>query len=128
MQAPTKADRYYTVAKQEVPTISPRPPTMPIKDDARTGDWVLYHPLYSDGETQQVKVLQYENKTTGDRLVSTLVKMFRGGFDLATRYKHHSPEEALREAEKAGVENLSLQEMRSKGLVMDHKQWLRVGF
>lgn len=73
-----------------------------------------------------MKVLHYDEKTFGDRLVSNLVKLFRGGFDLVTGYKHHSPEEALKEAKKAGVENLSLEQMRAKGLVMDPNQWMRV--
>ena len=81
--------------------------------------------MYGDGETAQVKVLSYENKTFGDKLVASLVKLFRGGFDLVTRYKHHSPEQALKEAEKAGVKHLSLEQMREKGLVMDPNQWLK---
>lgn len=73
-----------------------------------------------------VQVVHHEAKNVSDRFARSLVKMARYGFDLVTGYKHASPDAALKTAAARGQTNLSLEEMRKMGLVMDPKQWLSV--
>jgi len=84
----------------------------------------MYHPVYSEEEVKSVKVVRHVPKIFADRLAARLVKTFRYGFDLVTGYKHSSPEAALQQAAKEGKKNLTLEEMRKSGLVMDPNQWL----
>lgn len=41
------------------------------------GDWVLFHPVYTQDELKAVRVLQHERKTTGDKVASLFVAALR---------------------------------------------------
>ncbi|KAG8955889.1 hypothetical protein FRC04_006336 [Tulasnella sp. 424] len=99
----------------------PKDTLMPTKSDdtsaltSITGDWVLFHPVYTPEEVNAVKVLQHERKTVGDKVASVCVAILRYGFDVLTRYKHK---------EIPAGSNMSVQELRAKGYSMDVHQWL----
>ncbi|KAG9019876.1 hypothetical protein FRB90_000006 [Tulasnella sp. 427] len=94
---------------------------IPVKSDntsaltSVTGDWVLFHPVYTPEEVNAVKVLQHERKTISDKIASACVAVLRYGFDVLSQYKHKDI--------PAGS-NMSLQELRAKGYSMDDHKWL----
>lgn len=76
-----------------------------------------------------MKVVHFENKTLSDKFASALVKLFRKGFDIVTGYKHVDVQEALKKFEQeTGKKDMSLKEMRERGLVMTPEQWLAVSY
>ncbi|KAK4695069.1 ubiquinol oxidase, partial [Phenoliferia sp. Uapishka_3] len=87
-------------------------------------DWVVNHPVYKSTELDAVKVVRHERKTISDKVASSLVSTSRKMFDLVTRYKHASPEEARKVMEKEGLTELPLAELRRRGFVMDVPQWM----
>ncbi|KAG2155775.1 AOX, alternative oxidase mitochondrial precursor [Suillus bovinus] len=91
------------------PDVSTSPPTIV------RGDWVLFHPVYSQEELKAVEVLQAEAKTIPDKIAYYLVKFTRWGFDVVSGYKH-KPIPAGRE--------MSLEELRKGGYILDDKAWL----
>ncbi|KAG9042003.1 hypothetical protein FS837_011456 [Tulasnella sp. UAMH 9824] len=99
----------------------PKDNLMPTKTDNSdalsniTGDWVLFHPVYTAEEVNAVKVLQRERKTIGDKIAAGCVRVLRFGFDILSRYKHR---------EIPAGSNMSLQELRAKGYSMDDSRWL----
>ncbi|KAG2151385.1 AOX, alternative oxidase mitochondrial precursor [Suillus clintonianus] len=79
------------------------------------GDWVLFHPVYSQEEIKAVEVLQREAKTISDKFAYNLVKLTRWGFDLASGYKHKPiPADS----------KMSLEELKKGGYILDEKAWL----
>ncbi|KAG2039605.1 AOX, alternative oxidase mitochondrial precursor [Suillus americanus] len=79
------------------------------------GDWVLFHPVYSQEEIKAVEVLQREAKTISDKIACNLVKLTRWGFDLVSGYKHKPiPADS----------KMSLEELRKGGYILDEKAWL----
>ncbi|EKM49507.1 uncharacterized protein PHACADRAFT_131107 [Phanerochaete carnosa HHB-10118-sp] len=80
------------------------------------GDWVLFHPVYSDGELKAVKVIHREPTTLPDKIARTLVTTTRRCFDWVSGYKEKSEPPAL---------NLSLEELRKQGYAMTDHQWLQ---
>ncbi|KAG8908407.1 hypothetical protein FRB99_006612 [Tulasnella sp. 403] len=80
-----------------------------------TGDWVLFHPVYTAEETASVQVLEHKAKTVSDRLAGVFVRLLRFGFDLLSGYRHK---------ELPPNHNMSLQELRAKGYSMDEHRWL----
>lgn len=80
-----------------------------------TGDWVLFHPVYTKEEMDSVKVITRESRTISDRAASGLVRLLRFGFDLLSGYRHK---------EIPPNTSMTLQELREKGYVMDQHQWL----
>ncbi|KZT40661.1 AOX, alternative oxidase mitochondrial precursor [Sistotremastrum suecicum HHB10207 ss-3] len=79
------------------------------------GDWVLFHPVYSPEELKAIEVVHRDATTFADKLAATMVMIARRGFDLVSRYKH-KPIPANH--------NMSLEELRKGGYVMDESQWL----
>ncbi|EGN92138.1 AOX, alternative oxidase mitochondrial precursor [Serpula lacrymans var. lacrymans S7.3] len=80
------------------------------------GDWVLFHPVYSEEELKSVEVLHREAKTISDKFACNLVKITRWGFDLASGYKHKPiPPNS----------NLTLEELKKGGYILDERGWLR---
>ncbi|KAH7921910.1 alternative oxidase [Leucogyrophana mollusca] len=79
------------------------------------GDWVLFHPVYSQEEIKAVEVLHRDAKTISDKFASSLVKLARWGFDFVSGYKHKSiPPNS----------NMSLEELKKGGYVLTEKAWL----
>lgn len=79
------------------------------------GDWVLFHPVYSQEELKAVEVMQKEAKTLSDKMACNLVKLARWGFDLVSGYKHKPiPADS----------NMSVEELRKGGYILDEKAWL----
>lgn len=79
------------------------------------GDWVLFHPVYSQEEIKAVEVLQREAKTVSDKIACNLVKLTRWGFDLVSGYKHKPiPADS----------KMSLEELKKGGYILDEKAWL----
>ncbi|KAG1772293.1 AOX, alternative oxidase mitochondrial precursor [Suillus occidentalis] len=89
------------------------------------GDWVLFHPVYSQEEIKAVEVLQREAKTISDKIAYNLVKVdkyrasthvyVRWGFDLVSGYKHRPiPADS----------KMSLEELKKGGYILDEKAWL----
>ncbi|KAM0747600.1 alternative oxidase [Meredithblackwellia eburnea MCA 4105] len=99
-------------------------PGVPNKNSRPWSDWVLHHPVYTQEQVDAVKVVRHKRTTISDKLASFMVAISRKGFDLITGYKHSSPEEAREAMEKEGVTELSLQELRKRGFVMDVPQWM----
>jgi len=79
------------------------------------GDWVLFHPVYTQEELRAVEVLHRDAKTLSDKFASGLVKFSRYMFDLVSRYKH---------AATPPDQKLSLEELRKGGYLLDHHAWL----
>ncbi|KZP33528.1 alternative oxidase [Athelia psychrophila] len=80
------------------------------------GDWVLFHPVYTQEELKAVEVKHREAKSFSDKLAATLVKLTRFGFDFVSRYKHK---------EIPPNSTMTLQELRDGGYVLDENAWLK---
>ncbi|KAH8114645.1 alternative oxidase [Phellopilus nigrolimitatus] len=81
-----------------------------------TGDWVLFHPVYTKDEMKVVTpVVHRDERKFSDKYASLLVKIMRTGFDLVSGYKHK---------EIPAGSTMSLEELRKKGYVMTEKGWL----
>ncbi|KAG8767585.1 hypothetical protein FRC12_006160 [Ceratobasidium sp. 428] len=80
-----------------------------------TGDWVLFHPVYTDAELNSVTVFHRAPETTGDRIALGLVKLARWGFDLFSGYKYKPIPPGS---------NMSLAELRKGGYIMTESEWL----
>ena len=101
------------------------------------GDWVLFHPVYTQEELKAVevrrsfhhtlpscfltfsKVLHREAKTVSDKLAYGLVRLARRIFDLVSGYKH---------VQIAPDEKMTVQQLRKAGYLLDDRQWLNVRF
>ncbi|KZV71752.1 alternative oxidase [Peniophora sp. CONT] len=84
--------------------------------DEFKGDWVLFHPVYSPEELHAVTVLKRDAKTWQDKLASGFVAFTRKSFDFVSGYKHRDiPPDS----------NMSVEELRKKGYLMDESQWLQ---
>jgi hypothetical protein len=88
--------------------------TVPAPEMVR-GDWVLFHPVYSQAELKAVEVLHREAKTVSDKLAYSLVKFARTMFDFVSRYKH---------VEKPPARGMTIAELRKAGYLLSEKQWL----
>ncbi|RDB17903.1 Alternative oxidase, mitochondrial [Hypsizygus marmoreus] len=79
------------------------------------GDWVLFHPVYTQDELKAVQVLHHEAKTVSDKMAAGLVKLARAMFDFVSGYKHKTipPDEKM-----------TLQELRNAGYLLDDRAWL----
>ncbi|KZW03346.1 mitochondrial alternative oxidase [Exidia glandulosa HHB12029] len=93
---------------------APRSETKP-QNDVPTGDWVLFHPAYSDAEMKAVKVVRHERRTLSDKVASMFVYTLRKGFDIVSLYRHK---------EIPANSTMSLQELRTGGYSMDPHAWL----
>ncbi|KAF8575443.1 alternative oxidase [Ramaria rubella] len=80
------------------------------------GDWVLFHPVYTEEELRSVAVLHRDAKTLSDKFALLFVKTLRAGFDLVSRYKHKPIPKSAK--------NMTTEELRKAGYVMDDHQWL----
>jgi len=80
------------------------------------GDWVLFHPVYTPEELKAVEVLHRDATCFSDKVAVGLVRLSRWGYDLVTRYKHKKLPPG---------ENMSLEQLRKEGYVLDEKQWLQ---
>ncbi|KAJ4482212.1 mitochondrial alternative oxidase [Lentinula aciculospora] len=80
------------------------------------GDWVLFHPVYTPEELKAVEVLHREATCFSDKLAVNLVKLCRWGYDFVSGYKH--------KVIPPGA-NMTLQQLRKEGYVLDEKQWLQ---
>ncbi|KAF9267515.1 mitochondrial alternative oxidase [Marasmius fiardii PR-910] len=80
-----------------------------------TGDWVLFHPVYSPEELKAVEVLHRDATCFSDRMAANLVKLSRWGYDFVTGYKHKTI--------PPGKE-MTLAELRKEGYLLDDKAWL----
>ncbi|KAF9013460.1 alternative oxidase [Cyathus striatus] len=79
------------------------------------GDWVLFHPVYTQDELKAVQVLHRESMTFSDKLAYGLVKFARTMFDLVSGYKH---------VERPPAPGMSLEGLRKAGYMLSDKQWL----
>nr|ABN09948.3 mitochondrial alternative oxidase [Moniliophthora perniciosa]AEL23664.1 mitochondrial alternative oxidase [Moniliophthora perniciosa] len=84
-------------------------------DAVVTGDWVLFHPVYSPEELKVVEVLHREATCLSDRVAAGLVGLCRWGYDFVTRYKHKTIPPG---------KNMTLAELRKEGYLLDDKAWL----
>lgn len=80
------------------------------------GDWVLFHPVYSNSEIKAVEVLHRGPETLADKFAATLVKISRKCFDIVSGYKHRPL--------PPNFKDMSLQELRQGGYILDESQWL----
>ncbi|KAG9125744.1 hypothetical protein FRC07_006403 [Ceratobasidium sp. 392] len=80
-----------------------------------TGDWVLFHPVYTDAELKSVTVFHRAPETAGDKIALGLVKLCRWGFDLFSGYKYKPIPPGS---------NMSLAELRKGGYIMTEPEWL----
>ncbi|GJE98288.1 alternative oxidase [Phanerochaete sordida] len=79
------------------------------------GDWVLFHPVYSDEELKAVKVVHRDPTTLPDKVARALVRFARRSFDFVSGYKEkHVPP----------AEGLSLEQLRRQGYALTEHQWL----
>ncbi|KAJ6632402.1 alternative oxidase-domain-containing protein [Mycena sp. CBHHK59/15] len=79
------------------------------------GDWVLFHPVYTQDEMKAIEVLHREAKTLSDKLAYRLVRLARWGFDLVSRYKHK---------ETPPDSKMTVAELRKEGYLLDERGWL----
>ncbi|KAH9002675.1 AOX, alternative oxidase mitochondrial precursor [Lactarius hatsudake] len=91
------------------------PPLEAAENKHITGDWVLFHPVYTPGELKAVDVLHRTPETLSDKFAYRLVRLCRWGFDFVSGYKHMPIPPGS---------NMSLEELRKGQYVMDEKQWL----
>ncbi|KAH9065326.1 AOX, alternative oxidase mitochondrial precursor [Lactarius vividus] len=91
------------------------PPLEAPEQQHITGDWVLFHPVYTPGELKAVDVLHRTPQTLADKFAYRLVRLCRWGFDFVSGYKHRPIPPGS---------NMSLEELRKGQYVMDEKQWL----
>ncbi|KIK69608.1 hypothetical protein GYMLUDRAFT_33984 [Collybiopsis luxurians FD-317 M1] len=89
---------------------------IPYPNGGHHGDWVLFHPVYTPEELKAVEVLHRNATTFSDKLAANLVKLCRWGYDLVSGYKHK---------EIPPGANMTLEQLRKEGYVLDHKQWLQ---
>jgi len=79
------------------------------------GDWVLFHPVYTEEELKSVSVYHRTPEGAGDKIALALVKLARWGFDFVSRYKYKPiPPNS----------NMSLAELRKGGYLMTESEWL----
>ncbi|KAI9058370.1 alternative oxidase [Trametes sanguinea] len=105
----------------EGPHIKDLPPKAPVTlnvaDHNIKGDWVLFHPVYTEEELRSVEVLHREAKTFSDKIAYNFVRLARWSFDIASGYKHKPlPPDA---------HNKTLDDLRRDGYLMDEAQWLK---
>ncbi|KAI0326533.1 alternative oxidase [Cubamyces sp. BRFM 1775] len=95
----------------------PPKPTTPTTDTAQgvTGDWVLFHPVYTPEELRSVQVLHRNADTISDKVAYGFVQLARRVFDLVSGYKHKPL--------PANFDQLSSEERQA--YFMDETQWLR---
>ncbi|KAK7056713.1 inducible alternative oxidase 2 [Paramarasmius palmivorus] len=86
-------------------------------DPIVTGDWVLFHPVYSPDELKAVEVMHREATCFSDKVAASLVRLCRWGYDFVTGYKHKTLPPA---------NNMTLAELRKEGYLLDDKAWLSV--
>src|SRR4051812_21121367 len=67
-----------------------------------TGDWVLFHPVYTPEEVRSVKVIHRKAGHISDYIARGLVKTSRATFDLVTGYKEVDVDKAIAERTAAG--------------------------
>jgi len=79
------------------------------------GDWVLFHPVYTQEESQAVEVLHRQPKSASDHVANLLIRVTRWGFDFVSGYKDKHP---------PPNHNMSLEELRAKGFANTERQWL----
>ncbi|KAJ8488618.1 hypothetical protein ONZ51_g3417 [Trametes cubensis] len=80
-----------------------------------TGDWVLFHPVYTPEELRSVQVLHRYAETLSDKVAYGFVQLARRVFDLVSGYKHRPL--------PANFDQLSSEEKQA--YFMDETQWLR---
>lgn len=79
------------------------------------GDWVLFHPVYTQDEIKAVQVLHHDAKNLADKLSYGLVKLARSMFDFVSGYKHVT----IPPGDKTTVE-----ELRAAKYLLDDRAWL----
>ncbi|KAH9891657.1 alternative oxidase [Cubamyces lactineus] len=97
--------------------LPPKAPVVDVSDRNIRGDWVLFHPVYTQDELRSVEVLHREAKTFSDKIAYNFVRLLRWGFDIASGYKHKPLPPNAKE--------LTLDDLRRDGYLMDESQWLR---
>jgi hypothetical protein len=118
-----KLSSHHTKDKRDVPHIGTEglhskdmiPPLKTPESQKITGDWVLFHPVYTPSELKAVDILHRPPQTPSDKFAYGLARLCRWGFDFVSGYKHKPIPAGL---------NLSLEELRKGGYVMDEKQWM----
>ncbi|EJC98005.1 alternative oxidase [Fomitiporia mediterranea MF3/22] len=81
-----------------------------------TGDWVLFHPVYSKEELKSVLPTVHRNEEKlSDKFANGLVRFFRKAFDVVSGYKHKDMPEKT---------NLSVKELREQGYIMTETGWM----
>ncbi|KDQ11405.1 hypothetical protein BOTBODRAFT_114365 [Botryobasidium botryosum FD-172 SS1] len=94
----------------------PKLPTAGEPTPQVTGDWVLFHPVYTPEELKSVKILSRTPTTLSDKMALGFVKLVRNAFDLVSNYKHRPLPSNWKE--------MSLADLKKQGYVMDEGQWL----
>jgi len=91
-------------------------PMVPMHDHKKvTGDWVLFHPVYTPEENKAVKVISRPPRTLSDKAAISFSHVLRWGFDVISRYKHR---------EMPAGHTMSVEELTKKGYIMSESQWL----
>ncbi|KIY50209.1 alternative oxidase [Fistulina hepatica ATCC 64428] len=80
------------------------------------GDWVLFHPVYTEEELKSVEVLHHKATKFSDKLAYGLVKFCRLGFDIISGYKHKPMPEHYK--------SMSVQDLRKGGYILTPDGWL----
>ncbi|CAE6451093.1 unnamed protein product [Rhizoctonia solani] len=80
-----------------------------------TGDWVLFHPVYTEEELKSVSVFHRPTENLGDKIAFGLVKAARRCFDILSGYKHKPIPKGS---------NMSVAELRKGGYLMTEEGWL----
>ena len=65
----------------QTPSVPAPPPSLASHT---TGDWVLFHPVYTKEELKSVQVLQHERKTMSDKAAAWFVHTLRSAYPFAS--------------------------------------------
>ncbi|CCA75783.1 related to alternative oxidase precursor, mitochondrial [Serendipita indica DSM 11827] len=90
-------------------------PEFPTPHSGDRGDWVLFHPVYSQSELKAVQVLRHQPENMRDRTASWFVRALRKGYDFVSGY-HHKP--------IPPGSTMSIEELRKGGYILSADQWL----
>ncbi|KAJ3554885.1 hypothetical protein NM688_g2878 [Phlebia brevispora] len=104
------ANKSSSLTKEDSASTVPSPPKGKL-----TGDWVLFHPVYTPEEVRAVEVMHRDTKTVQDKLAATAVHVARKCFDWISGYKHRPIPPGS---------HMDVNTLRQGGYILDDKQWL----
>ncbi|KAF8133642.1 alternative oxidase [Boletus edulis] len=114
-QADIGTEGFHTKDKKALSSVFTQADAVTTVPQEVRGDWVLFHPVYSEEEMKSVEILHKEAKTISDKIVYKFARLMRWGFDFVSGYKHKPlPRE----------HNMTTEELIEKGYILGEAAWL----